>query len=507
MIGKRNWNRLRIIPSATDWIRAAHRLLAKGEPVYRWQGPNTPFADPGDLLCPTTSETVPGTEVVKIAEHQLGQLVPLRCGRAALLWDKSFLWGYMAVCTLRDLGFSFDLLTAADVHAGALPGYQLLVVPGGWASLKYEELGSGGMEQIRLFVKSGGGYLGLCGGAGLALQVDEGLGLAPASRKPMVERLPNFSGTIRVHRTSRHPIWWGLDDEASFQVWWPSQFKLLEPKEVLVLGKYGEPEKDFCVSDLNVQDTETAGFDWDRLEEEYEINLDPRRLLDEPAVIECTYGQGRVVLSYPHLETPGDAPGNVALFNLWYDLLRSSPVVAEAKQNSLGPPASVHLDDNSLELLRTIVWEAGELIVLGESCHLWSWRNPWLLQWRRGVRGSEFGTVCVMLQGLLAELERCGVTTEYCGKPLRQRLELDIRKLGATWSLFRDKGRALLESEANDMNGNGENGSTARLRALRVEIFSCAHCYGSRSYGGLYRRLLDQIDSLLLSALLATVQQ
>jgi len=29
-------------------------------------------------------------------------------------------------------------------------------------------------------------------------------------------------------------------------------------------------------------------------------------------------------------------------------------------------------------------------------------------------------------------------------------------------------------------------------------------CYGSRSYGGLYRQLLDQIDGLLLGALLAS---
>jgi hypothetical protein len=30
-----------------------------------------------------------------------------------------------------------------------------------------------------------------------------------------------------------------------------------------------------------------------------------------------------------------------------------------------------------------------------------------------------------------------------------------------------------------------------------MEIFDCVHCDGSKSYGGLYRQLLDAIDSLL----------
>ena len=500
--------RLTDTTAATDAICAANRTLARGEAVYRWHGPKTPFAEPGTLIFPGKNPQVfPGIGLLEFAGDDLDHLVLLKPGRVALLWDKSFLWGYMAFCTLRELGFCFDLLTAADVRSEALSRYQLLVVPGGWASLKCEELGQDGMEQVLRFVKNGGSYLGLCGGAGLALQVNEGLGLLAASRKPMVERLPNFSGSIRVHRTSNHPLWWGLDDEASFQVWWPSQFKLLEPENISVLGRYGEPEGDFCVSDLNVRDTEKSGLDWARLEEAYEINLDPRRLLNEPAIVECKYGEGRVVLSYPHLESPGDVPGNVALFNLWYELLRTSPLVAEDEPASPVRPPCIQLDAESLERFRAIVREADSLIALGERRHLWSWRNPWLLQWRRGVRGSEFGTVCVMLRGLLGELERYGATTGLAAETSRQQLGLEIRQLDKIWSSFLDKGGALLESEATDMNGNGEAGLSTRAQALRVEIFSCAHCYGSKSYGGLYRRLLDQIDTLLLRTLLVAVQK
>ena len=112
-----------------------------------------------------------------------------------------------------------------------------------------------------------------------------------------------------------------------------------------------------------------------------------------------------------------------------------------------------------------------------------------------------------MLRGLLGELERYGATTGFAPATSRQQLGLEIRQLDKIWSSFLDKGGALLESEATDMNGNGEAGLSTRAQALRVEIFSCAHCYGSKSYGGLYRRLLDQIDALLLRTLLVAVQK
>lgn len=503
--------RLTDTTSAAGAIRAVNRVLAGGGPVYRWRGPRTPFADPGDLIFPgTTTDILPAIEPLKLTGDDTAQLAALRPGRVALLWDKSFLWGYMAVCTLRDLGFCFDLITAESVREGGLSGYQIAVVPGGWASLKYQALGAGGMEQIRRFVERGGGYLGLCGGAGLALQVDEGLGLLPVSRKSMTERLPNFSGSIRVHRTSNHPLWWGLQEEACFQVWWPSQFELLEPEKIQVLGKYGEPESDFWVSDLNVQDTETAGFDWERLEEAYEINLDPRRLLNEPAIVECKCGQGRVVLSYPHLETPGDAQGNLALFNVWYDLLSSSMFCDAPYSNDLNMSIASPLEEQSLNCVRILAREADELIALGARRQLWSWRNPWLLQWRRGVRGSEFGTVCVMLRGLVRELERCRATARFAARISTQQLGLEIRELDEIWQLFKSKARALLEAEATDMNGHAlteEAGLSDRVRELRTQMFGCVHCYGSKSYGGLYRRLLDQIDTVLFGALLANSQE
>ena len=494
--------------SFSEVIRIVNQCISQGESVFRWQGPEKSFAAPGDLFfsSATSGGTLATTELSDLPESEVRHLNPLKPGCAALLWDKSFLWGYMAVSTLRDLGFSFDLLTSETVRKEALNNYQVLFVPGGWASLKSASLGADGREELRRYVSGGGAYLGICGGAGLALQVDEGLGLLPVTRKPIAERLPNFSGSIRVRQVSSHSLWWGLPEEVPFQVWWPSQFELVKPKKIQILGRYGDPESDFYVSDLNVCETVEARLEWEELEKAYQINLNPERLANEPAIITGDYGQGRVVLSYPHLETPGDVAGNKALFNIWHDLLSSS--VLECRDDSGCTEAAniVPVDDQSLERVRQMAREAENLVFLGERHNLWSWRNPWLLQWQRGIRGAEFGTIAVLLQGLVKELEQTGGIAPTYPTPSSWKIDTQFEKLVELWSLFLDKGRALLEDEARNLKDKKVNNGkmlSPRAKDLRTEIFSCVQCYGSKSYGGVYRQLLDQIDSLLLGTLLA----
>ena len=180
----------------------------------------------------------------------------------------------------RDL---FDLLTADDIRAGLLKGYDLLFVPGGWASDKMAALGEDGAKAVRTFIEGGGGYLGFCGGAGLALTHDSGLGLLPVRRLPTGKRLPSFSGTIRLHlHGGDHPVWSGVEDGQTFHAWWPGQFSPPGDDSVQVLAEYGDPGLDAFVTDLPVRD----GTDWQAWEENYGINLDPGRIRGEPALIE-----------------------------------------------------------------------------------------------------------------------------------------------------------------------------------------------------------------------------
>ena len=500
MIGKRVRLNLQSEPSTVEGIRRANSVLARGEKVWRWAGPGTPQLQQGDLVFRESSgsDGLSRAHGVELPGDSPSHLVCLTPGPAALLWDKSFFWGYLAVRSLTELGFTFDLVSAEAARSGALSSYQLLVVPGGWASLKSEALGPQGRDELRRFVRRGGSYLGLCGGAGLALRVDEGLGLVPVARKPPTERLANCSGSIRVRGSGNHALWCGIPDELSFQVWWPSQFEILEPGTVQVVGSYHEPEEDFFVSDLNVFETQAAGIDWRLLERDYEINLDPRILLGEPAVLEGRFGAGRVLLSYPHLESPGDAQGNLALFNVWYGLLATA-TPAEKGPGVESPPPS--FDPESVALLESIAEEAEALVALGERLELWNWRNPWLLQWRRGVRGAEFGTVCLLLQGLRAEAELC------LGAPHNlPEISLAVQGLRKAWCSFKVRAQSLLEAEALELSGRKSEGaqeSGGTVHALRMEIFNCVHCYGSKSYGGLYRPLLDAVDSLLFRSLQA----
>ncbi len=73
---------------------------------------------------------------------------------------------------LKALGEHSDLrvdrVNAVAIRSGCLAGYDVLIQPGGSGSVQGKTLGEEGREQIRAFVRKGGGYLGICAGAYLA---------------------------------------------------------------------------------------------------------------------------------------------------------------------------------------------------------------------------------------------------------------------------------------------------------------------------------------------------
>ncbi|MFO1063189.1 MAG: BPL-N domain-containing protein [Pirellulales bacterium] len=56
----------------------------------------------------------------------------------------------------------------AEIQAGRLSAFDLLIVPGGSGSKQASNLGESGREQIRDFVRNGKGYVGICAGSYLA---------------------------------------------------------------------------------------------------------------------------------------------------------------------------------------------------------------------------------------------------------------------------------------------------------------------------------------------------
>jgi putative intracellular protease/amidase len=67
-------------------------------------------------------------------------------------------------------GFDVRVVTPDDVRTGALAGVDVVVFTGGRGGVQGEALGEDGRQIVRDFVAAGGGYIGVCAGAYLALQ-------------------------------------------------------------------------------------------------------------------------------------------------------------------------------------------------------------------------------------------------------------------------------------------------------------------------------------------------
>ena len=84
---------------------------------------------------------------------------------------------------------------------------------------------------------------------------------------------------------------------------------------------------------------------WTELEEIYGINLNPNRLKDEPAVIEGTFGKGRVILSLIHFDTTDDENGAKVLKNLW-DYLAGKQSAVNSQRSAKNSKLLIHSNMN-----------------------------------------------------------------------------------------------------------------------------------------------------------------
>ena len=418
--------------------------------------------------------------------------LPDKC--CALLWDESYLWGIMARQALAEAQLPFDILQSEDIRSGRLSQYSMLFVPGGWASNKSDALGPDGQAQIRHFVETGGNYLGICGGAGLATA--GGLGLLPVRRMAGSRRVPSFSGPIRL-TTRSHPLWRGIADPV-FHAWWPSQFELPETGETEILATYGEAQADAFSADMRVADGNRAG--WPALEEQYGMRLDPARLRNEPAVLAGRFGRGRVILSLVHFDTPGDLNGRTVLKNLWDELAEGCET---SPQTDLSPVAGASFQAGaatnfpSFAQIRRIV---DDLIDTGQRNHLWRWRNPLLLQWRRGVRGLEYSTLAVMIGEIGKLIDEDG-RVRRSGKdagdfPDALSLQRELENIETLLVPFAEQAKDLIVREQKMMDAAPLSplhcGDEAVAR-LRQELFGPA-----MSHGGRFKELAATLDRLVL---------
>lgn len=415
----------------------------------------------------------------------------------AVFWDQSLLWGLICLETLQQLRVPFELVSGQDIAGGALARYRVLVVPGGWASHKVEALGDAGKTGLRRFVEEGGSYLGFCGGAGLALSSPSSLGLVPIKRMPLAERLPSASGEIWIQGAPGHPVWEDLPVILPVCVWWPSQFVMKGTSKGFPLATYQFPGTDFWIADLAFSDLPEANVPWQEFETIYGINLDPAKLLGHPAIVEARRGKGRLILSYPHLDTPGHAWGNRLFLNcLRYldDMASQTPSGRAADRERCDWPSGLP-GALTLKHLREAREAAADLIAFGERHLLWNWRRPWLLNWRRGFRGLEYGTLAVTMTRLLDSMPPMTRSETDEEDPwleaARQLREQVISFCGLAKSLLLEE---KLATQTRNLTKLGN--VNARVDQLRGELFG-----NKMNHGGRCRELFDRLDRFLLQVL------
>ncbi|MFO7817037.1 MAG: BPL-N domain-containing protein [Desulfovibrionales bacterium] len=398
-----------------------------------------------------------------------------------MLWDESHLWGLMLLRALRFWELPVKTVSAEQIAAGILQKDppRTLFVPGGWARLKSQALSASGHCAIHKYVRNGGTYIGFCGGAGLALsstRKDGFLSLCPCGRKPVRNRLPNFSGYMHCRLEMDN-----TQEKIMLPVWWPSQFKMAPDPDLSVLCTYSRPSEDFWVSDLKMQHIPREHLkEWERI---YGINLDPDILKNEPCIIQGRFGKGKYLLSYAHLETPLAAEANRLLLRFLSDQGINFPGTAQTvpEWDIFNP--EIAWDDPTLVEAREGLLS---LIKAGREHFLIISRSTWLLGWRRGIPGSAINFLLAMLSEILATKPN-----DNAHKFLQKRkndFRTTMNKFINEMREYILSERMVLASRPSSPEASGDKQLQARKNKLTGKF---------PGYGGLYAELLNDLDGLL----------
>ena len=455
-------------------LKNVSQALEKGEPIYR-HGRNFYFL-----------KEKRNARVVDL--NHTSSLKPLHPGHIALLWDGSYLFGLMAFWQLKKLGIPCSIITAQEIKQGVLKKHHLLMVPGGWCGPKIEALSEKGREEIKLFVKQGGNYLGICGGTGLALSDTESLGLLSIKRKKD-RTIANFYGKIIVKQITPHPLWEGIPVEVPFYVWWPALFEIQDQEAVDILGIYQDITPEFFVTDLNILDLKNYSKieEW---EKQYQININPSVLKNQPAILEGKYGKGSVVLTYPHLDTPDNPWEALALFNLYHSFFNKPLEIPTQSLKTYGKMPSY-----ILRLIKKLKMVMEEFLQFGQKNFLWYWYKPWMLRWRKGIRGFHYFTLYLLIKEVNKYLYR---NTTFVSPDL---VICPLEMLVKACLPFLERAKYLLLKERYWLNIKPLSlisTNIKELNTLRQELFG-----RTPAYGGEFKKILFYIDKILVPFLKA----
>ncbi len=118
---------------------------------------------------------------------------PARTRRVAVYRGPKNVSGERVAAALRKLRIPFAFVGPEDVEAGRLVEFAAVVLPGGHSIA----LGAAGVREVKRFVASGGGLLGICAGAQFAMRTR----LIPARWQPL-----RAAGIFDMRVVARHAV-------------------------------------------------------------------------------------------------------------------------------------------------------------------------------------------------------------------------------------------------------------------------------------------------------------
>ena len=182
--------------------------------------------------------------------------------------------------------------------------------------------------------------------------------------------------------------------------------------------------------------------DWQAL---YGVKLWPQVMHGQPAIIEAAHGDGRVVLSYAHLETPASPEANAWLTHLLTRLTDVRPASGLIPAWDL-ETLPVEWDDPALT---RAAGQMAEIVRLGREHLLLYWRNPWLLGWRRGIPGAALSSLTALIRQISAHEPGNDALEFWSQASVEFTRHMDLFHRGLTGYLLAER-LAMTLSAAND---------------------------------------------------------
>lgn len=186
--------------------------------------------------------------------------------------------GIPSVQRILDSEVKLDTVTADQIRAGGLAGYDAVIFTGGSGSKQSESLQPAGIDEVRKFVENGGGYMGICAGAYLAC---DGFSWSAhmLNAKTVSQKWRRGKGNVEMELTEE-----GKKILGEFQ-----EPLLIKYNNGPIIKVAGNDLPDFVP--LAYFRTEMA-----------ENGTPAGVMVNSPAIVASTFGKGRIITISPHPE-------------------------------------------------------------------------------------------------------------------------------------------------------------------------------------------------------------